>query len=147
MAVYKRCFFVFLFCAAAIAVKQANSAEEMRLGIKGKAVYSVRLAVERDELQKGLMFVHDLPKNEGMLFDVRHYVGISMWMKNTYIPLDILFIGCDFKVVDIYKNAKPLSLKKIGSSEKFCYVLEINGGETEKKGIAVGDEVLPENMK
>ena len=74
------------------------------------------------------MNVRSLSDNAGMLFDLRQYPGASMWMKNTYIPLDMLFIGCDWKVVDIYENAKPLSLRRIGSSKPFCYVLEINGG-------------------
>lgn len=67
-----------------------------------------------------------------------------MWMKNTYIPLDMLFIGCDWKVVDIYENAKPLSLRRIGSSKPFCYVLEINGGNVLAAGIATGDGVMPD---
>lgn len=114
------------------------------LWVADKARYEVRVAQSEDELVKGLMFVKKLAFDEGMLFDLRAYKGkkVTMWMKNTYIPLDMLFIDCGFRVVDIFHNAVPLSLERIGSREDFCYVLEINGGECKKQKIAIGDEVL-----
>ena len=90
--------------------------QNMEIHIADKASYTVKAAKTAEELRTGLMNVRSLSDNAGMLFDLRQYPGASMWMKNTYIPLDMLFIGCDWKVVDIYENAKPLSLRRIGSS-------------------------------
>ena len=119
----------------------ATARAEM-LDIAGKAVYQIKIAMTPEELSTGLMEVRHLPENEGMLFDLRSYPRAKMWMKNTYIFLDMLFMDCDFKVVDIYEKAVPLSLQKIGSEHKFCYVLEINGGQAEKHGIVIGDEAV-----
>ncbi len=122
-------------------------AAEVKIG--DKAVFQAEVADTCDELVKGLMFVKKLEDNRGMLFDFRPYQGreLSMWMKNTYIPLDMLFISCDFEIVDIYKNAEPLSLKHIKSQKPFCYVLEINGGQAANKNIIIGDKVLYSDTK
>ncbi len=121
-----------------------NGMQNMEIHIADKVSYTVKAAKTAEELRTGLMNVRSLSDNAGMLFDLRQYPGASMWMKNTYIPLDMLFIGCDWKVVDIYENAKPLSLRRIGSSKPFCYVLEINGGNASAAGIATGDGVMPD---
>ncbi len=112
------------------------------LQIGEKASYDIQVARTPHDLAKGLMFVRTLPENEGMLFDLRGYPKTAMWMKNTYIALDMLFIGCDFYIVDIYENAEPLSLRKIKSKRDFCYVLEINGGQVQKRHIALGDKIV-----
>lgn len=112
------------------------------LDIAGKTAYQIKMARTPVELSTGLMSVRHLPENEGMLFDLRAYPKAKMWMKNTYISLDMLFMDCDFKVVDIYEKAVPLSLQKIGSEREFCYVLEINGGQAEKHSIVIGDEAV-----
>ena len=121
-------------------VCNANAAE---LKISDKAVFNVPVAQSAAERQRGLMFVRHLPEDGGMLFDFTSYKDreISMWMKNTYIPLDMLFIGCNLRVVFVHKNAEPMSLKHIKSPVKFCYVLEIAGGTAEAKNILIGDEV------
>lgn len=105
--------------------------------------YNVEVMKTDEELQRGLMWVKELPEDNGMLFDFRRFYPkmLSMWMKNTYISLDMVFIGCDNKIKDIYKNAKPLSLDKINSNTDFCYVLEINGGLADKKNISIGYNV------
>ena len=128
--------FVFLFLITAISA----SAEE--LCIKNKVCYDVEVAKTLEQKQKGLMFVKNLPQNKGMLFDVREIEHVSMWMKNTYIPLDMLFLDCDFVVVDVYKMAKPLSLDYIESDKKFCFVLEVNGGEFDKLNLSIGNQFV-----
>ena len=87
-----------------------NIANAVELDIAGKYVYDVKVAKTKNELIKGLMFVRYLPKNEGMIFDFKPYDSgkIFMWMKNTYIPLDMLFIDCNLEIVHIHKNAKPM---------------------------------------
>lgn len=115
------------------------NADAWQINIADKAIYEVNIPKTKQQKEKGLMNVHYLPENKGMLFDVRGYPYAAMWMKNTYIPLDMVFIDCDFIVSDIYKNAEPLSLKKISSDKPFCYILEINGGQTDLNKIEIGD--------
>ena len=112
------------------------------LDMAGKTAYQVKMARTPEELSTGLMGVRHLPENEGMLFDLRAYPKAKMWMKNTYISLDMLFVDCDFNVVDIYPNAKPQSLDKISSATDFCYVLEILAGTAQKYNLLVGDKVF-----
>lgn len=131
----KYCFFLFLFfCFEA----KANE-----LCFDNSICYNVKIAQEDEDLRKGLMRVKELPSNNGMFFDLRRFDSkfISMWMKDTYISLDMVFIGCDKVVKDIYKNAKPLSLDRISSDTEFCYVLEINGGDCYKNNIKIGNKV------
>lgn len=112
------------------------------LQVADKAQFEVEIAQTPEQLQRGLMFVKKLPENRGMFFDLRKYPKASMWMKNTYVPLDMLFVDCDFNVVDIYPNAKPQSLDKISSSQDFCYVVEILGGSSQKYNLLVGDKLF-----
>ena len=126
-------FVVFLFYALPVMARE--------VGVGKNAIYEVKVAQTEQELRQGLMFVKEMPKNAGMWFDLRAYPGAVMWMKDTYIPLDMLFIGCHFKVVDIKPDCKPLSLDKIETDKPFCYVLEINGGEAVKNQIKIGDDV------
>ena len=114
------------------------------LKISDKASFDVTIAKREEELLKGLMFVKKMPEFSGMLFDFRRFQGqdIAMWMKNTYIALDMLFLDCDMTVVDIFENAKPLSLERIESKKDFCYVLEINGGKVQELKLDIGDKVV-----
>ncbi len=113
----------------------------------GSACYEfdVYLALTPEQQRRGLMHVRRLPQFTGMLFvyggdDVR-----SMWMKNTYIPLDILFIRSDGSVESVAQMTEPLSLRSIASGEAVRYVLELNGGIAEKLGINSSSTVyLPE---
>lgn len=116
------------------------SAFGAELNFSEKVRYEVKVAKTADELENGLMFVHFLPKNQGMLFDMRGMSQVSMWMKNTYISLDMLFLDCNFKIVDIHQKAKPHSLEHITSDKNFCYVLEINGGEFQSNHLKIGDK-------
>jgi uncharacterized membrane protein (UPF0127 family) len=92
--------------------------------------------------EQGLMFVKELPDSTGMLFVFNQPQRIQMWMKNTLIPLDMVFIDADGRIDNIAVNAKPLSLKIIDSHHKVLGVLELAGGSTEKLGIHAGDIVL-----
>lgn len=117
-------------------------AAELKIG--DKASFDVAIARSDEELKKGLMFVKELPEFSGMLFDFRRFEGqgVAMWMKNTYIPLDMLFLDCDMKLVGVYENAEPLSLTRIESKRDFCYVVEINGGKARELRLAVGDKAV-----
>lgn len=89
----------------------------------------------------GLMFRHSVPDGTGMLFLFEEITEHSFWMKNTFVPLDILFIDADKKISRIHKMAEPYKLDAIPSGGKVLSVLEIGGGQADKLGIAVGDRV------
>jgi|GEM_PF-305953 len=90
---------------------------------------------------QGLMFVNDLPADRGMLFVQSAPRNMSMWMKNTLIPLDMLFIDAKGRIVKIAERTEPQSLKTIGSGSPVAAVLELKSGESAQRGIKVGDAV------
>ncbi len=94
--------------------------------------FDVYLATSREQQIRGLMHVRHMPEFTGMLFGYTEPNVHSMWMKNTYISLDILFIREDGTISNIAANAEPLSLKSISSTEPVSYVLELNAGVTSK---------------
>lgn len=114
------------------------------LTAKGEKNFFIEIAEKKHELKKGLMFRKELKENSGMLFIFEDQMHLSMWMKNTYIPLDMVFINSSNKVVDIVKNTKPLSKEIISPLEPAKYVLEINAGMAEKSGLNIGDSVIIE---
>ncbi|MGD9920733.1 MAG: DUF192 domain-containing protein [Pseudorhodoplanes sp.] len=121
-----------------------RAAEETTLEIvtkDGVHVFSVEMARTDEERQKGLMFRKELPEGKGMLFDFKPDQDVSMWMRNTYIPLDMLFINGDGTIRRIAENTVPLSEKTIASGGPVRGVLEVIGGTTKKLGIRAGDKV------
>ena len=90
---------------------------------------------------QGLMFVSDLPESMGMVFPVQPPRIENMWMKNTYIELDMLFIGTDGRVAKIIARAHPLSLDTLSSENPVSAVLELKGGAVAALGLGVGDQV------
>lgn len=87
------------------------------------------------------MFVRDLPASEGMLFPEGSPQVANFWMKNTYIPLDMVFVGEDGRIAKIIANAHPFSLDVLSSDVPVIAVLEIRGGEAQQLGMQVGDKV------
>ena len=105
----------------------------------GKPIYyHVEVAKTNEEQVKGLMYRLELKKNEGMLFLFDDEKKTSFWMKNKFVPLDIIFINKNGSINKIYKNSKPESLKRIKSKGKVLAVLEINAGEANKNNIGNG---------
>ena len=90
---------------------------------------------------QGLMHVTDLPENEGMLLVFSQPRQISMWMKNTLISLDILFLNPSGRIVKIHKNAEPLSLASMPSHARVKWVLELNAGVAGKLNLRLGDRL------
>ncbi len=103
--------------------------------------FDVELALNDVERARGLMFRDKLGPYEGMLFDFYHEAPVSFWMKNTLIPLDMVFIAGDGTVKHIHANAVPLSTDAIPSEFPVRAVLEINGGSARLLGIKPGDKV------
>lgn len=103
--------------------------------------FRVWIADTEPRQRQGLMFVRDLPPEQGMLFVNRPPRPASFWMKNTYIPLDLLFVDARGKVLHIFERATPLSLEPMGIEAPVRAVLEIKGGESARRGIRTGDRV------
>lgn len=104
-------------------------------------LFDTYLALDDAQRRRGLMFVRDLPEFTGMLFIYERAARLSIWMKNTYIPLDIVFIRADGTISNIVQNARPLTLNSNVSAERVSYVLELNGGLTEKLRIDTDSRV------
>ena len=109
---------------------------------EGAHSFEVELTRTREEMRIGLMFRTRMADNHGMLFDYQEPQMVRMWMKNTYIPLDILFINPDGTILTIVENTTPLSLATISSIGPVQASLELNAGVVEKLGIEPGDTVL-----
>ena len=105
-------------------------------------VFRVWLADTPERQSQGLMFVRDLPEDEGMLFVDRDSRIWGMWMKNTFIPLDMVFIDARGRVVAIFERTVPHSEASIWSDGPVRAVLEVNGGTAARLGLKPGDRVL-----
>lgn len=108
----------------------------------GVRAFSVEMAVSAADLSRGLMFRTELPDGRGMLFDFKQEQIITMWMKNTPLPLDMIFIRGDGVVVRVAEQTTPFSITTIPSGAPARAVLEVIGGTARKQGIAPGDRVV-----
>jgi uncharacterized membrane protein (UPF0127 family) len=121
---------------------QAQMLEKLEIvTASGTHDFSVEVMRTPAELEHGLMFRRFLPQDRGMLFDFKTEKPVMMWMKNTYLPLDMVFISKTGRVVAIAENAEPFSEKIIPSGAPTYGVLEINAGVASKIDLKVGDEV------
>jgi uncharacterized membrane protein (UPF0127 family) len=115
---------------------------EIADGKKVKHVFEVWLADTPRRQSQGLMFVRSLPALRGMLFVHENPKQLSMWMKNTFIPLDMVFIDSNARIQQIIEQTTPHSLATISSKEPALAVLEIAGGEAKRLGLHPGQRVL-----
>ena len=121
---------------------RAASVQPLEIATKsGVRVFSVEMATTEEEKQTGLMHRKELPDGKGMLFDFSPEQQISMWMKNTYISLDMIFIRADGRILRIAENTEPLSTRIISSGGLAKGVLEVIAGTAQKYGIQPGDRV------
>jgi uncharacterized protein len=126
------------------AADRVSAAEQGTLEIvtkSGVRPFSVELAVTDEEREKGLMFRKQVPEGYGMLFDFKQDQMVTMWMKNTYVSLDMIFIQHDGRIARIAENTKVLSEDIIPSGQPVRAVLEVVAGTARKYGIAPGDKV------
>lgn len=131
--------FLLVFPAAAL---RAEALQKLQIvTTTGPHDFLVELADSPDERAKGLMYRRSMAADRGMLFDFHQVVPVMMWMKNTYIPLDIVFIASDGRVVNVAQETQPLSLEPIRSSAPVTMVLELAGGTAARIGLAAGDRV------
>ena len=119
------------------------SNEKIDVSIYNKNItFNVEVAKTIEERRIGLMYRKKLLNNEGMLFIFPHEKIIQLWMKNTYVPLDVIFISKKKVIVDIKKSMEKLSETIIKSKVKSKYALEFNAGLVNKLDIEIGDKVL-----
>ena len=107
----------------------------------GEHLFQVEIANTVDERAKGLMYRRFMPADRGMLFEFEANEPVGFWMKNTYIPLDMVFVSPNGTVTRIAANAEPLSDAVVPSGGPCIAVLELNGGAAAEIGLKVGDKV------
>ena len=130
------------FGALASPAAQAATVEPLEIVTKnGVQVFSVEMATTEQEKETGLMYRKDLADGKGMLFDFSPEQEVSMWMRNTYISLDMIFIRADGRILRIAENTEPMSTKIIPSRGLAKGVLEVIAGTAKKYGIEPGDRV------
>lgn len=130
------------FCAFGVGSARAASVQPLEIVTKsGVHVFSVEMATTEQEKETGLMYRKELADGKGMLFDFSPEQEVSMWMKNTYISLDMIFIKADGRILRIAENTEPLSTKIIPSNGPVKGVLEVIAGTAQKYGIKPGDRV------
>ncbi len=108
--------------------------------------FTVEVARTQEEIYRGLMFRKEMPARYGMIFILPVEREAEFWMKNTLIPLDMVFIGADGQIKHIHPMAKPLDTTLVPSLAPVKAVLELNGGETQELGIMPGDKVLHQDL-
>lgn len=125
----------------------ANSSEVNKICDKeiadvkiGQSEIIAQTACTNEKQAKGLMFVENLNRNEGMLFVFEKEQILSFWMKNTLIPLDIIFINKNKEIVGI-KSMKPNDLTPVSSDKNSSYALEVNEGVSKKNNWKIGDKI------
>jgi len=129
-------------CAVGSAPVRAASFQPLEIVTRnGVQVFSVEIATTEEEKQTGLMYRKELADGKGMLFDFNPEQEVSMWMKNTYVSLDMIFIRADGRILRIAENTEPMSTKIISSRGPARAVLEVVAGTAQKYGIRAGDRV------
>jgi uncharacterized protein len=136
--------FAFVLVLAALAGATAESAEPDSLEIvtsSGRHAFHIEIANNDATRERGLMDRRYMAADHGMLFEFDREAPVAFWMKNTYIPLDMIFIAPSGAVTHIVANAEPLSERVIPSGGPCVAVLELNGGAAASIGLKVGDKV------
>jgi hypothetical protein len=138
---------------------RAHAADEPRFLKEGELMFlekksnkkiitiDIEIADNDYERTRGLMYRHSLPDNGGMLFIFEKSGPLSFWMRNTYIPLDIIFADEKKRIVTIQEKTEPLSYNAILSKKQAKYVVEVNAGFSDKHRVSVGDMIAFERVR
>jgi uncharacterized membrane protein (UPF0127 family) len=149
MPMLARAFFA-LSTAIAVSLPLAACSDDSRLVIQsesGAHAFTVEVVDTAESRAKGLMYVQELADDAGMLFDFEQERLVSFWMRNTFIPLDMIFVGADGEIKNIHVNARPHDESSIPSAAPVQFVLEIPGGRSVELGIEAGDRVEHARIK
>ncbi|HUI35063.1 MAG TPA: DUF192 domain-containing protein [Stellaceae bacterium] len=130
----------------AVALETFKTSELTIVTAAGPHKFTIELALSGPQMEQGLMFRRKLAPDAGMLFDFGTPTNVTMWMKNTLIPLDMLFLDARGRIIDIHERAVPLSLDMIAANAPSRYVIELNGGTVERLGIKPGDRATSPNI-
>ena len=107
---------------------------------RNKRKLKVKVVTTGEDKKLGLMFRQYLNMDEGMLFTF-NYGNNSVWMKNTYIPLDVIFLNKDYKVLGFVEDTVPLSLETVEINKKSNYIIEVNAGWIRKNNLKIGNKL------
>ena len=138
--------FVFVLAAPAGALEQFERSTLSIVTAKGTQTFQIELAVSPAQQSQGLMYRRKMAPDAGMLFVYSRPQPVSFWMKNTFIPLDMIFIATDGRIVNIQQRTVPQSLAPVRSKGEVLAVLELNGGTSSRLGIKAGDTVRHETF-
>jgi uncharacterized protein len=132
-----------LWLVSLTSLASAQTFEPLTIVTKDGARQPFQVEVARNEADRaqGLMYRRSMAPDHGMLFDFARVEPVAMWMQNTYLPLDMLFIRPDGSVARIAANTEPLSTRTVSSGEPVLAVLELNAGTAARLGIKPGDRV------
>jgi uncharacterized membrane protein (UPF0127 family) len=108
---------------------------------RGRFIITVEIAATGEERAQGLQHRMSMATGSGMLFDFISPQPVSMWMKNTPIPLDMVFVGSNGRVINIETNTTPYSLRSISAAGPVRWVLELNAGAAKSMGVTAGDRL------
>src|SRR6201993_1181433 len=131
---------LFRFSVAA-ELQRFPTSELTIISATGRHRFNVEVAQTPEQMEQGLMFRRSLAPDAGMLFDYKEPTAATMWMRNTLIPLDMLFVDAQGRIVNIHERAVPKSDDVIAAAAPVRYVIELNGGTAARLGIAPGDKV------
>jgi uncharacterized membrane protein (UPF0127 family) len=123
-------------------LQQFPTSELTIISATGPHRFKVELAETPAQMTQGLMFRTSLAPDAGMLFDYKQPTAATMWMRNTLIPLDMLFVDAGGRIVNIHQRAVPQSLDVIAAAAPVRAVIELNGGTASRLGIEPGDQVV-----
>ena len=146
----RRHLLLFAFLLAAVpawALETFGTSELTVQTASGPQKFSIELALTDAQMEQGLMFRRSMPASAGMLFDFKTPTSVTMWMKNTVIPLDMLFLDPQGQIIDVHERAVPFSTDIIASKLPARYVIELNGGTVARLGIKTGDQVTSPYFK
>jgi uncharacterized protein len=127
--------------AAGAQLQRFPTSELTIVSASGPHRFTVEVAETPAQMEQGLMFRRTMAPDAGMLFDYKTPTVATMWMRNTLIPLDMLFVDAQGRVVNIRERAVPQSLDTIAAAAPVRAVIELNGGTAARLGIAPGDQV------
>jgi uncharacterized protein len=136
--------FIFLYLFYVLFEKIYSVLQKRKEYLKKDTIhmFNVQLADNKFKRKHGLMYIKKkLKPNQGMLFDYKKNLYPSLWMKNTYIGLDAIFLDTNSKVIDLIENMKPLSKKSHKSNKLTRYILEVNKNTIRNKNIKLGDYI------
>ena len=145
----RRARFIFTLVFALFASSGAGFTQEMMqvepltvVTAQGTTTFSAEVADTDQTRERGLMFRHILPPDQAMLFDFGNPKPVAMWMKNTYMSLDMLFVRSDGSIAALAENTLPQSLDTIGVQEPVLGVVELAAGSVKRAGIKKDDQVI-----